>query len=133
MSQVTRLVRVRHHGAPVFLGFRTSPDVTRSSVWSADPDVVARWMASGFRFRFNQRRSCRSRYLTCKDREGNLAVVEDPSGERILVPLGSRVVDISDAEARAQHSHLAATPSLALEATNRTETQERPPLRPRLL
>ncbi len=124
MSQVTRLVRVRHHGAPVFLGLETMPDGTRAPVWSAGPERVARWMASGFRFRFNQRRSCRSRYLTCKDREGNLVVVEAPAGERILVPLGSKVLDISDAEARKAHSHLAAMPSLVLEATGKTEAQD---------
>ncbi|MHB1783155.1 MAG: hypothetical protein ACYCTE_10805, partial [Acidimicrobiales bacterium] len=89
MSQITRLVRVRHHGAPVFLGLETKPDGSRLPVWSADPDAVARWMADGFRSRFNQRRSCRSRYLTCDDREGNRVIVEDPAGKAVLVPLGS--------------------------------------------
>lgn len=41
-----RLVRVRHHGAPVFLGLETMPDGTRAPVWSADPERVARWLAS---------------------------------------------------------------------------------------
>ncbi|MHB1974441.1 MAG: hypothetical protein ACYCR4_09180, partial [Acidimicrobiales bacterium] len=124
MSQITRLVRVRHHGAPVFLGLETKPDGSRLPVWSADPDAVARWMADGFRSRFNQRRSCRSRYLTCDDREGNRVIVEDPAGKAVLVPLGSNVVDLTDAEARTGFSHLAAMPSLVLEATCKTESQD---------
>lgn len=124
MSQVTRLVRVRHRGAPVFLGVETRPDGSRTPVWSSDPDSVARWMADGFRFRFNQRRSCRCRYLTCDDRDGKSVIVEDPTGARVLVPIGANVVDISDAEARARYDHLAAMPSLVLEATGKIEAQE---------
>jgi len=124
VSQVTHLVRVRHHGAPVFLGLETQADGSRLPVWSADPDAVAKWMADGFRSRFNQRRSCRSRYLTCDDRKGTRVIVEDPAGNRVLVPIGSSVVDVSDAEARRLHSHLAAMPSLVLEATYKTESQD---------
>ena len=108
----------------MFLGLETGDDGSRSPVWSANPDVVAKWMADGFRFRFNQRRSCRSRYLTCEDRDGNRVIVEDPAGNRVLVPIGSSVVDISDAEARKGYSHLAAMPSLVLEATEKTEAQD---------
>ncbi|MHB1974400.1 MAG: RNA-guided endonuclease InsQ/TnpB family protein, partial [Acidimicrobiales bacterium] len=110
MSQVVRIVRVRHQGAPVFFGHKTQADGSRAPVWSAEPDAIARWMADGFRFRFNQRRSCRSRYLTCEDRDGNRVIVEDPPGAKVLVPIGSTAVDISDSEARRCHSHLAAIP-----------------------
>lgn len=58
MSQVARLVRVRHHGAPVFLGFETSidehGDETQHPAWSGDGNRVAKWMADGFRVRFKQ-------------------------------------------------------------------------------
>ena len=128
MSQVTKLVRVRHHGSPVFLGNQTITDQDGlhqlQPVWSTDADEIAGWMAAGFRFRFNQRRSCRSRHLYCEDREGLLTLVMAPSGQPVLVPIGSTVTDITDAEARRQHPHLAALPGYVLEATNKTEAQD---------
>src|SRR5664279_5562232 len=91
MSQVTKLVRVRHHGSPVFLGNQTITDQDGlhklQPVWSTstDADEIAGWMAAGFRFRFNQRRSCRSRHLYCEDREGLLTLVMAPSGQPVLI------------------------------------------------
>lgn len=124
MSQVNQLRRVRHHGSPVYLGQGAGEEGSREPVWSANAYVVADWMARGFRSRFNQRRSCRHRYLTCEDREGNLVRVETPEGEPVLVPIGHSVTDISDAQARQQFSFLRALPSLVLEATNKTEAQD---------
>lgn len=80
MSQKVKITRARVHGSPVYLGDVTAPDATVGPVWSADPARVAGWLCDGFRFRFNQRRSTRCRYLTCEDRAGDQVVVSDPAG-----------------------------------------------------
>jgi putative transposase len=120
VSQKVGITRGRVHGSPVYLGDVTQPDGTVAPVWSADPARVLGWLCDGIRFRFNQRRSTRCRYLTCEDRSGNQVVVTAPSGEPVLVPIGNTVTDISDAAAR-QHSFLAAMPGYVLEATLKTE------------
>jgi len=88
MSQKVKITRARVHGSPVYLGDVTAPDTTVGPVWSADPARVAGWLCDGFRFRFNQRRSTRCRYLTCEDRAGDQVVVSDPAG----VPCWCRLV-----------------------------------------
>ena len=118
------ITRARVHGSPVYLGDVTQPDGTVAPVWSADPAQVLDWLCDGFRFRFNQRRSTRCRYLTCEDRGGNRVVVAAASGQPVLVPIGTAVTDISDAEARRRHSFLAAMPGYVLEATLKTENTE---------
>ncbi|BBZ09037.1 hypothetical protein MDOR_32060 [Mycolicibacterium doricum] len=70
MSQQVKITRARLHGSPVHLGDVTAPDGRGRPVWSTDPDEVVGWLCDGFRFRFNQRRSTRCRYLTCEDRNG---------------------------------------------------------------
>jgi putative transposase len=124
MSQKVKITRARVCGSPVYLGDVRQPDGTVVPVWSADPARVLGWLCDGFRFRFNQRRSTRCRYLTCADRDGNPVVVTDPSGEPVLVPIGSTVTDITDAKARRQYSFLAAVPSLVLEATLKSENTD---------
>lgn len=124
MSQRVKITRARVHGSSVYLGEVTQPDGTVAPVWSADPDEVLGWLCDGFRFRFNQRRSTRCRYLTCEDRAGEQVVVCDPAREPVLVPIGNTVTDITDAQARRQHSFLAAMPGYVLEATLKTEATE---------
>jgi putative transposase len=124
MSQKVKITGARVHGSPVYLGDVTQPDSTVAPVWSADPARVLGWLCDGFRFRFNQRRSTRCRYLMCVDRSGNQVVVTDPSGEPVLVAIGNTVTDISDAEARRRHSFLAAMPGYVLEATLKTENTD---------
>lgn len=128
MSQITHLVRVRHHGAAVFLGHTviTHKDgtVANEPRWSSNGEAIAAWLAAGFRTRFNQRRSCRSQYLTCKDREGQHTIVADPAGEPVLVSLGRNVVNMSDKQARAAFPYLAAMPSPILQATEKIEAQD---------
>lgn len=124
MSQQVKITRVRLHGSAVYLGEVTGPDGTVTPTWSASPDEVVGWLCDGFRFRFNQRRSVRCRYLTCEDRGGDRVMVIDPAGEPVLVPVGRAVTDITDAQARRRHSFLAATPSLVLEATLKTEATD---------
>ncbi|GLB86957.1 hypothetical protein SRL2020028_62130 [Mycobacterium kiyosense] len=124
MSQQVKITRARLHGSPVYLGEMTGPDGTPGPVWSTDPDAVLGWLCDGFRFRFNQRRSVRCRYLTCQDRNGDRVLVTDPAGVPVLVPIGRTVTDITDAQARRQHSFLAAIPGYVLEATLKTEHTE---------
>ena len=71
MSQQVKITRARMHGSAVYLGDVTGPDGTVAPAWSADPGEVLAWLCDGFRFRFNQRRSTRCRYLTCEDRNGD--------------------------------------------------------------
>jgi IS605 OrfB family transposase len=124
MSQKVKITRARVHGSPVYLGDVTAPDGIVAPVWSADPARVLGWLCDGFRFRFNQRRSTRCRYLTSEDRSGNQVVVTAPTGQPVLVPIGDPVTDISDAEARRRHSFLAAMPGYVLEATLKTENTD---------
>lgn len=124
MSQQVTITHARVHGSPVYLGDVTAPDGTVGPVWSADPDRVVGWLCDGFRFRFNQRRSTRCRYLTCEDRGGDRVLVINPAGEPVLVPIGKSVTDISDTQARRQHSFLAAMPGYVLEATLKTEATD---------
>ncbi len=83
VSQQVKITRTRVHGSPVYLGEVTAADGT-GSVWSADPERVLGWLCDGFRFRFNQRRSTRCRYLACEDRNGDRVLVIDPAGEPVL-------------------------------------------------
>jgi len=124
MSQQVKITRARLHGSAVYLGDVTGPDGAQMPVWSANPDEVLSWLCDGFRFRFNQRRSTRCRYLTCEDRAGERVVVSDPAGVPVLVPIGNTVTDITDAQARRQHSFLAAMPGYVLEATLKTENTD---------
>lgn len=124
MSQQVKITRARLHGSAVYLGDVTGLDGTEAPVWSANPDEVLGWLCDGFRFRFNQRRSTRSRYLTCQDRNGDRVMVIAPAGEPVLVPIGRTVTDITDAQARRAHSFLAAMPGYVLEATLKTEVTD---------
>jgi putative transposase len=124
MSQRVKITRARLHGSAVYLGDVTGANGTETQVWSADPDEIVSWLCDGFRFRFNQRRSMRCRYLTCEDRNGGRVMVIDPAGEPVLVSIGRTVTDITDAQARERHGFLAGLPSLVLEATLKTEATD---------
>lgn len=124
MSQQVKITRARVHGSPVYIGDVTQVDGTVERAWSVDPDDVVGWLCDGFRFRFNQRRSTRRRYLSCQDRNGDRIVVTDPGGEPVLVPIGRMVSDFTDAQARRQNSFLAAMPGYVLEATLKTEATD---------
>ncbi|KEP38765.1 hypothetical protein [Mycobacterium kansasii] len=111
MSQQVKITRARLHGSAVYLGEVTGADGSRTPVWSANPDEVVCWLCDGFRFRFNQRRSTRCRYLTCQDRDGDPVMVIDPAGAPVLVPIGRTVTEITDAQARRTHSFLGLCPA----------------------
>jgi IS605 OrfB family transposase len=119
VSQKVAIRRVRVHGAP-YLGERTQVDGTVQDCWSSSPGAVMDWLCDGFRTRFNQHRSKRAKYVL--DEQG--VPILDRQGERVLVPIGSSVTDISDKQAREVYAHLAAMPSLVLQAPAKLETTE---------
>jgi IS605 OrfB family transposase len=119
MSQKVAIRRVRVHGVP-YLGQRTQDDGTQVENWSANPGQVMDWLCDGFRTRFNQHRSKRTKYVL--DEQG--VPILDRRGERVLVPIGSSVTDISDKQAREVYPHLAAMPSRVLQAPQKVEAVE---------
>jgi putative transposase len=116
VAQQVKIGRVRVHGS-VFLG-----EIEGVDTWSSNPDTVAAWMADGWRFRFNQHRSTRKLWSPADyfDQVGNV-------DGRILVPLGNRITDITDItdkQARLEHSHLAALPAMVLQSPEKLESKE---------
>lgn len=114
MSQVVRIRRVSFRGTPVFLGERHG-----QPVFSGNPEKVATWLCDGFRSRFNQHRAHRKRYVY---RDGERLLGDDGSPK--LEFLGGDPVTLSDSQAREQFPHLAAIPSLVLQAPAKIENSE---------
>lgn len=98
MSQVCSITNVKHKGAPVYLGERNGKDC-----FSSNPTDIMDWICDGYRFRFNQHRSKRCKY----DKYRN------------LVPIGDKVTDITDKQARQEFSFLSALPSMIIQATEK--------------
>jgi transposase len=119
---VSQQVRIRHTKVKgeVYLGVREHPrNGMPGDAWSHDPNVVNNWLADGYRTRFNQHRSKRSKYLTI---DGELFT--DATGERVLVPLGDSIDDCRDTEARSLFPHLAALPMQVIQAAEKMENTE---------
>lgn len=114
MSQVARIKRISFRGVPAYLGEHDG-----NPIYSGNPDRVAQWLCDGYRTRFNQRRSNRSKYIYV-DGEKML----DGGGKPMLAPIGGTVTDISDAQARQQFPHLAGIPSMVLQAPEKLEGVE---------
>ena len=114
MSQKARLLQVKVTGQ-VYLGSNDEG----APFWSREPSEVLRWMTDGWRFRFNQHRSLRHKYVHgFGDQAG-----ADAEG-RVLVTLGRNPVRLSDKEAREQHSFLQALPAMVLQSPERVENKE---------
>ena len=114
MSQVAKIHRMSFRGTPAYLGEHAG-----NPRYSGNPEKVAEWLCDAFRTRFNQHRSQRSKYVY-QDGERLL----DLDGEPLLVPIGSSATSLSDKEARKRYPHLAAVPSLVLQAPERLESTE---------
>ena len=114
MSQVARIRRISFRGVPAYLGVHNG-----DPIYSGNPQRVAEWMCDGYRTRFNQHRSNRCKYVY---REGQKVLGED--GKPLLTPIGSSTTAISDAQSRQQFPHLAAIPSLVLQAPEKLENVE---------
>lgn len=106
MSQVVRITRVSVKGVTPYLG--DAGDDSSQPMFSRSPNDVIEWLCSAWRKRFNDHRSKRCKY-----------------GEnKVLVPLGDTVVDLTDAQSRKEHSFLAAVPSLILQSPAQIEATE---------
>lgn len=103
MSQKTTIVNVKHSGAPVYLGI-----VSGEHSFSCNPYNIARWMCDGYRARFNQHRSNRCKYDANKE----------------LIPIGDRVINITDKQARERYSYLSALPAMVIQAAEKKESKE---------
>ena len=86
-----------------------TPDGQQVPLYSANQDIVMRWLCDGWRCRYNQLRSRRTKW----DRETQTAV-----------PLGGRPDMRSDRQARLECSWLAAIPSMVLQSPNRIENTD---------
>lgn len=106
MSQVVKITKVSVKGATPYLG-----DVNGDSsqpIFSKSPNRVMEWLCSAWRKRFNDHRSQRKKY----------------GKDKVLVPLGDSIVEMTDKQAREAHSYLHAVPSLVLQSPQQIEAKE---------
>ena len=96
-------------GAAPYLGMSATPDGQQVPLYSTNPDIVMRWLCDGWRCRYNQLRSRRTKW----DRETQTAV-----------PLGGKPDMRSDRQVRLECSWLAAIPSMVLQSPNRIENTD---------
>lgn len=109
MSQKVVIERVQVRGAAPYLGMSATPDGQQVPLYSTNPDVVMRWLCDGWRCRYNQLRSRRTKW----DRESQTAV-----------PLNGRPDMRSDRQARLECSWLTAMPAMVLQSPNRIENTD---------
>ena len=109
MSQKVVIERVQVRGSAPYLGMCATPDGQQVPLYSANPDIVMRWLCDGWRCRYNQLRSRRTKW----DRESQTAV-----------PLNGKPDMRSDRQARLECSWLAAIPSRVLQSPNRIENTD---------
>lgn len=106
MSQVVNITKVSIKGASPYLGdFNADPS---RSIFSKSPNQVMEWLCSAWRKRFNDHRSQRKKY----------------GKDKVLVPLGDTVVNLTDKQSREEHSFLQAVPSLVLQSPEQLEAKE---------
>ena len=109
MSQKVVIERVQVRGAAPYIGLSVTPDGQQVPLYSTNPDIVMRWLCDGWRCRYNQLRSRRTKW----DRETQTAV-----------PLGGEPDMRSDRQARLECSWLAAMPAMILQSPNRIENTD---------
>lgn len=106
MSQVVRITKVSIKGATPYLGDRD--DDSSQPIFSKSPNQVMEWLCSAWRKRFNDHRSQRKKY----------------GKDKVLVPLGDTVVEMTDKQARERRSFLKAVPCLVLQSPEQIEAKE---------
>lgn len=111
MSQKTKILGFKVTGSP-YLG----SDADGMDLFAATGEQTAKWLTDSARTRFNQCRSVRSKYIYADGEP-----VLDSSGERTLTPIVGTVLDLTNGQARAQFSYLAAVPAMILHYANREE------------
>lgn len=109
MSQKVVIERVQVRGAAPYLGMSATPDGQQVPLYSTNPDIVMRWLCDGWRCRYNQLRSRRTRW----DRNTQSAV-----------PLGGKPDMRSDRQVRLECSWFAAIPAMVLQSPNRIENTD---------
>lgn len=121
MSQTVTIRRVKHRGAPAYLG-----DSEGTPTWSANPDRIVRWLCDGYRFRFNQHRALRKTTAWTEDPSdpSRRIALRGESGEKILRTLGRDPVEMRDSAARLSFPHLAALPMQVIQHPARLENTE---------
>ena len=106
MSQVVKITKVSIKGASPYLGDLDGD--SSQPIFSRSPQQVMEWLCSAWRKRFNDHRSQRKKY----------------GKDKVLVPLGDTVVEMTDKQAREEHSFLRAVPSLVLQSPEQIEAKE---------
>lgn len=109
MSQKVVIESVQIRGAAPYLGMSATPDGQQVPLYSTNPDIVMHWLCDGWRCRYNQLRSRRTKW----DRESQTAV-----------PLNGRPDMRSDRQARLECSWFAAMPAMVLQSPNRIENTD---------
>ena len=106
MSQVVKITKVSIKGATSYLGDLNAD--SSQPIFSKSPNQVMEWLCSAWRKRFNDHRSQRKKY----------------GKDKVLIPLGDTIVDLTDKQAREEHSFLQAVPSLVLQSPEQIEAKE---------
>ena len=106
MSQVVKITKVSIKGATPYLGDRNAD--SSQPIFSKSPHQVMEWLCSAWRKRFNDHRSQRKKY----------------GKDKVLLPLGDTVVEMTDKQSREEHSFLQAVPSLVLQSPEQLEAKE---------
>lgn len=106
MSQIVKITKVSIKGATPYLGDLN--DDSSQPIFSKSPDLVMEWLCSAWRKRFNDHRSQRKKY----------------GKDKTLIPIGDTVIEMTDKQAREEHSFLKAIPSLVLESPRQIEAKE---------
>lgn len=106
MSQVVKITKVSIKGATPYLGDRNAD--SSQPIFSKSPNLVMEWLCSAWRKRFNDHRSQRKKY----------------GKDKVLIPLGDTVVEMTDKQSREEYSFLKAVPSLILESPKQIEAKE---------
>ena len=109
MSQKVVIESVQIRGAAPYLGMSATPDGQQVPLYSTNPDIVMRWLCDGWRCRYNQLRSRRTKW----DRKSQTAV-----------PLNGRPDMRSDRQVRLECSWFAAIPAMVLQSPNRIENTD---------
>lgn len=106
MSQVVKITKVSIKGATPYLGDHN--DDSSQPIFSKSPNQVMEWLCSAWRKRFNDHRSQRKKY----------------GKDKVLIPLGDSVIEMTDKQSREEHSFLKAVPSLVLQSPEQIEAKE---------
>ena len=109
MSQKVVIERVQIRGAAPYVGMCSALNGQHVPLYSYNPNIVMRWLCDGWRCRYNQLRSRRTKW----DRNLETAI-----------PLDGKPDMRSDRQVRLECSWLAAIPSMVLQSPNRIENTD---------